>query len=55
MMLKLPVPFVKQPIGAGQIVKAATQAVGIKPCTPCQQRAAKLDKLLQITPLRRSA
>lgn len=50
--LEVPVPGLRQAIGVGQAVKAATSAVGIKPCTPCEQRARFLDRLLAFRPLR---
>lgn len=53
--VQIPVPGIRQPIGAGQAIQAATSAVGIKPCTPCQQRARVLDRLLAFRPLRRQA
>lgn len=31
--------------GLGTAIKAATTAVGIKPCGGCQRRAAKLDEI----------
>jgi hypothetical protein len=32
--------------GLGDTIKAVTRAVGIKPCSPCQKRAQKLNKLI---------
>lgn len=39
-----PVPA-RQAMGLGDVVAAATKAVGIAPCTPCQARQAKLNAI----------
>lgn len=36
----------RQTMGLGDVVAAATKAVGIQPCTPCQARQAALNRLL---------
>jgi pantoate kinase len=36
---------VRQAMGLGDVVAAATKAVGIAPCTPCQARQAKLNAM----------
>jgi hypothetical protein len=36
---------VPQAMGLGDVVAAATKAVGIKPCTPCEARQRRLNAL----------
>ena len=44
------VPLLKEQTGLGDVVKAATSAIGIKPCTPCQERARRLNRAVQLVP-----
>jgi hypothetical protein len=46
----LPRFIVRNPVGAGQVVKRVASAVGVKPCAGCEQRAAGLDRWLRIEP-----
>jgi hypothetical protein len=48
--MEIKVPFLNESIGAGDLVKAATTAVGVKPCPPCQKRAEALNRILRFTP-----
>lgn len=32
--------------GLGDTIKAITKALGVKPCTPCQKRAEKLNRMV---------
>jgi hypothetical protein len=48
--MDIKVPFLKEEIGAGDVVKAVTTAAGIKPCGGCQKRAAALNNALRFTP-----
>ncbi len=48
--MDITVPFLKQPVGAGDVVKAATSAVGIKPCTPCEERRKRMNGALHFVP-----
>jgi len=48
--VQLPRFIVREPMGAGQVVKRMTRAVGMKPCAPCEQRAARMDRWLRIEP-----
>jgi hypothetical protein len=50
--VRLPHFIVPEPVGAGQVVKRITTAVGVKPCAPCARRAARLDRWLRIEPRR---
>jgi hypothetical protein len=48
--VRLPRFLVSEPIGLGQVVKRITSAAGVEPCAPCEQRATRLDRWLQIEP-----
>jgi hypothetical protein len=48
---QFPVPFLRQPIAAGDAVRQMTQAVGVQPCTPCQQRQQQLNQRFQFVPM----
>ena len=50
--LAVPMPFVRQTHGLGDVVAGVTQAVGVKPCAPCKRRQALLNRLLQVRPIR---
>lgn len=41
----VPLP-IKGQVGAGDVVKKVTTALGIKPCTPCEERRKRLNKAL---------
>jgi hypothetical protein len=43
-------PFIRRPIGAGDLVAAATERAGIPSCTPCKRRQAALNQRLMFTP-----
>ena len=42
--VRLPGFLIEDDIGAGEMIKRATSAVGIKPCGGCARRAAALDR-----------
>jgi hypothetical protein len=42
--------FVQEEVGLGDAIKRATTAIGIKPCAPCAQRAARLNERVVLTP-----
>lgn len=44
------VPFIRQPIGGGDVIARMTKAVGIKPCPPCERRRQWLNRLLRFVP-----
>ena len=43
--LRVPLPL-KQAIGLGDLIKRLTTALGIKPCSGCEQRAEKLNQMV---------
>lgn len=42
--VRLPGFIVENEIGLGDVIKRATYAIGIKPCTGCESRAATLNR-----------
>lgn len=48
--LRIRVPFLQQETGLGSSIAAATSAIGVKPCEPCKQRAAALDRRVVFSP-----
>lgn len=48
--MNISAPFLTQPIGAGALAKAATSALGIKPCAPCKERARRMNQALVLVP-----
>jgi hypothetical protein len=50
--LQLRVPFIQQQTGLGDAVAQLTRAIGVKPCEPCKQRQARLNRALQLNPWR---
>jgi hypothetical protein len=45
--LQIPLPFrITKPVGLGDVIKRATTAVGIKPCSGCGRRAAALNRIV---------
>jgi hypothetical protein len=44
------VPFLRQAVGAGDVIAGATKAAGIQPCEPCEERRRRLNELLQLQP-----
>jgi hypothetical protein len=44
--VRLPGFISAEDVGLGDVIKRATQAVGIKPCGGCQRRAAALNRWL---------
>ena len=42
--VRLPGFIVEEEIGLGDVIKRATYAVGIKPCSGCEKRAAALNR-----------
>ncbi len=44
--VRLPGFLVEEEIGLGDVIKRATSAVGIRPCSGCERRAAALNRWL---------
>ena len=47
--VRLPGFLVENEIGLGDVIKRATFAVGIKPCSGCEQRASTLNNWFVFT------
>lgn len=52
--IRLPGFVVSEQIGIGDVVKRATSAAGVRPCSGCARRAAALNKWLALSPWRSS-
>ena len=42
--VRIPVPFLREPVRLGDAVARITSAVGVKPCSPCEQRRRWLNE-----------
>lgn len=53
--LRIPIPWMYQgdEVGAGDVVKRTTQAVGIQPCGGCEQRRRRLNRRIVFVGRRR--
>lgn len=49
-VLRIPSP-IRNATGLGDVVKAMTGALGIKPCKGCEQRAEVLNRWVGFTPM----
>jgi hypothetical protein len=47
--VRLPGFLVEEEIGLGDAVKRVTYAMGIKPCSGCERRAAKLNRWMVLS------
>jgi hypothetical protein len=47
--VRLPGFLIDREIGLGDLIKKTTYAMGIKPCTGCEKRAAALNRWMTIT------
>ena len=47
--VRLPGFLIEEEIGLGDVIKKATYAMGIKPCSGCQKRAAALNRWMTFT------
>jgi len=45
--LRLRIPGLKKSIGAGDVVRKATEALGIEHCSECDQRRERLNRFLE--------
>lgn len=48
--VRLPGFLIEEEIGLGDAIKRATYAMGMRPCSGCEQRAAALNRLIRFTP-----
>lgn len=49
--VSIPVPFLGQSVGAGQLVHRLTDSLGIHQCGGCQEREQQLNKFLGFRPM----
>lgn len=47
--IRLPGFVTEDEVGLGDVIKRATYAVGLKPCTGCEKRAAALNRWVRFT------
>ena len=47
--VRLPGFLIEEEIGLGDVIKKATYAMGIKPCSGCEKRAASLNRWMSFT------
>ena len=47
--LRLPGFLIEEEIGLGDAIKRVTYAMGIRPCTGCQKRAAALNRWMTLS------
>jgi hypothetical protein len=53
--LRLRLPGLKESIGAGDVVRNVTKAMGIKHCSKCDKRRERLNRLLQFAGISKDA
>jgi hypothetical protein len=49
-IMRLPGFLVEEEMGLGDAIKRVTHAIGIKPCSGCENRAAALNQWMKISP-----
>lgn len=47
--VRLPGFIKEEEVGLGDVIKKVTYAMGIKPCTGCEKRAAALNRWMRFT------
>jgi len=47
--MRLPGFLIEEEIGLGDLIKKTTYAMGIKPCSGCERRAAALNRRIRFT------
>jgi hypothetical protein len=47
--IRLPGFIKEEEVGLGDVIKRVTYAMGIKPCTGCEKRAATLNRWMRFT------
>lgn len=50
--LTIPLPFLRQSIGSGDMVKRMADALSIRQCGGCEQRQETMNRKLQFRPMR---
>ena len=48
--MRIRVPFLSKHVPAGDAIAAATQAIGIQPCQPCEERKRRLNQRVVFSP-----
>jgi hypothetical protein len=48
--VRLPGFLIEEEIGFGDVIKRATYAMGIKPCSGCEKRAASFNRWMHFSP-----
>ena len=49
--MKIPTPFLKKPIGAGDVIAKVTSAVGVPPCGGCKKRVDVVNRWVEFVPM----
>jgi len=44
------IPFLRNEVPAGDVVAAATHALGVPPCTPCEERRKRMNQKVVFSP-----
>jgi hypothetical protein len=47
--VRLPGFLIEEEIGLGDLIKKTTYAIGVKPCSGCERRAAALNRRMTLT------
>ena len=48
----IPLPFLRQPMGAGDMAKRFTDALHIRQCGGCEQRQQTMNRTVEFRPMR---
>ena len=48
--VRIPVPWLRQETGSGDVVRGVARAVGVKPCTPCEARRKAMNQRVVFSP-----
>jgi hypothetical protein len=51
--IRLPGFILNEEVGLGDVIKRATNAIGIRPCGPCAERAWRLNRRIVLSPWQR--
>lgn len=47
--IRIPGFLIEEEIGLGDLIKKTTYAMGVKPCSGCEKRAASLNRWMRLT------